>query len=218
MPDSGKLFKRLKVAFQWIADQGTPFFDVPDAASPTTPTDRSIFKIPINCHVTQDLPDVLGRKESIASRRSRYEISCPPSLTCLMSVRRTWKNTSARPFDSAELDTIRLEDSNPSSTGRDATFTCRHCLSGSPLVYDNSPMCLQGDCPLLWKVCRPGALGLEQSLIWFTSLRMGRFQATINSSIALLSFNFGKNLPAVFCSRLASYQGAYLIRETTGTW
>ncbi|KAG8956392.1 hypothetical protein FRC04_004473 [Tulasnella sp. 424] len=62
MPDSGKLFKRLKVAFQWIAGQGAPFFDVPGAASRTTPPDRSIFKIPVHCHVTQDLPlpDVLG--------------------------------------------------------------------------------------------------------------------------------------------------------------
>lgn len=157
MPDSGKLFKRLKVAFQWIADQGAPFFDVPGAASRTTPTDRSIFKIPVHCHVTQDLPlpDVLGRKESIASRRSRYEISCPRSLTCLMSVRRTWKNTSAKPFNSIEPDMVRLEGSNPGNTGQAATFTCRHCLSVSPLVYDNSPMCLQGDCPRLWKVRRP---------------------------------------------------------------
>ncbi|KAG8934236.1 hypothetical protein FRC00_012379 [Tulasnella sp. 408] len=73
MPDTGKLFKRLKVAFQWIADQGTPFFDLPDGCSPIAPDHSSLLETPVNVHATYDLPNDRRRKENIASRRSRLE-------------------------------------------------------------------------------------------------------------------------------------------------
>ncbi|KAG9040530.1 hypothetical protein FS837_000506 [Tulasnella sp. UAMH 9824] len=160
MPDTGKLFKRLKVAFQWIADQGTPFFDLPDGCSAIAPDHSSLLETSVNGHATYDLPDDRRRKENIASRRSRV-----------------WKETPAKRLNPTEFRPNCSEGSERGSLDQDTTFTCSYCKLTSPIVYKDLRMCLRGDCPLLWKLA-DGTFPYPDNLVYTTSFLQLREQTT----------------------------------------